>query len=168
MNAHLLLKRIPIFTTLGSCLFKSILLNIEISSFLYIELKQFLSKYIHENLNKLVNDEITVEVLNKRKIELLEENIRGNDIDFYLISSILNINFVLLNENNVAVKYLDKMNLLETILYFGVDNDNTHIELLTQYKILEKIPKLKEKALWLLKILISLKESNKKLNIKNY
>ncbi len=63
-NATTFLMREPVFSSSNNCLYKAILINLEISSYFHLELRQFISFYIYEYLSKLKNEQISEDILN--------------------------------------------------------------------------------------------------------
>ncbi len=167
-NAGTLLNREPIFSSANNCLFKAILVNLEVSSYLHYELRQFIVKCIDENMKNLTNNVITEEILLKRKNEILEKNEAGQDIDIYIIANYLNINVVILNQNYIVKKIIQINSDLYINLYFLKEDNDNHIEPLTQYNILNKFSELKFRVNNLVKALVSFKEKNDKIVVFNF
>ena len=103
-NASTFLLREPIFSSENNCLYKAILINLEISSYFHYEIRQFIVKCIKENSKNLINPTITEEKLLNRKNNILYDDNYGEDIELYIISNYLDINMVILNQQYIVKK----------------------------------------------------------------
>ena len=160
-------KRIPIFSSKNDCLFISILKNLELPTVFVKEIKVFLSKYTEENLSDIATEDFTIDRLRKRVEELKNDEILGEDIDLFILSYYLNVNFIIVDEEYIILKKINHyLNLSNTALFFIVNDKQTHIEPLVQIGLIQNNKILKEKIQRILFDLITIRETNKEITIK--
>ena len=158
-----LYKRKLVYSDNNDYLYKSLLINLEISSTFSLELKKFIANFIDEHIDKL--QKYSKEELNKHKNDLLSGNVKRSDIDIYVVSFYLKRNFIILNDKFSVIKILGNYITNKNKFFYFIADNKSHIESLYNKDNIKSDKQITNKIENILKYLIYLKENNKEIYI---